>query len=197
MRALAAVAFLAAASPALTQTTITVDLASQLQEMDGFGVSQAFNRAAEFQAMDPDPRTQGLDYLFSTTTGAGLSIIRNRIGSGGAGDSILPTSPGSPDGTPDYDFDGDDEGQVWFSQQAISYGVSTIYADAWSAPGFMKTNRDETGGGYLCGVAGHDDCSSGDWRQPYADMLVQYVKFYAEVDVPITHLGFLNEPDYV
>ncbi|KFY00269.1 hypothetical protein O988_03403 [Pseudogymnoascus sp. VKM F-3808] len=196
MRSLsAALAVLVYAGPALSQTAITVNTASQMQQMDGFGVSQAFKRAAEFQAMASGPRKQGLDYLFSTTTGAGLTIIRNRIGSGGAGDSILPTSPGSPSGTPNYQFDNNDEGQVWFSQQAMTYGVSTIYADAWSAPGFMKTNGNENGGGYLCGSSGHS-CSSGDWRQAYANMLVQYVKYYAGVGVPITHLGFLNEPDY-
>ena len=25
---------------------------------------------------------------------------------------------------------------------------------------------------------------------------MQYVKYYASVGVPITHLGFLNEPEY-
>ena len=57
---------------------------------------------------------------------------------------------------------------MWFSKQAISYGVKTIYADAWSAPGFMKTNCNEANGGYLCGTTGHS-CSSGDWRQAYAN----------------------------
>ena len=192
----ASLAILAYAGPALSQTSITVNTATQLQQMDGFGVSQAFKRAAEFQSLSPTPRKQALDYLFSTTTGAGLTIIRNRIGSGGTGDSILPTSPGSPGATPNYQFDGNDEGQVWFSQQAMTYGVSTIYADAWSAPGFMKTNGNENGGGYLCGTSGHA-CASGDWRGAFAGMLVQYVKYYAGVGVPITHLGFLNEPDYV
>jgi hypothetical protein len=74
--------------------------------MDGFGVSQAFRRAAEFYQLAEAPRKQGLDYLFSTTTGAGLTIIRNRIGSGASGDSILPDSPGSPSGSPKYNWDG-------------------------------------------------------------------------------------------
>jgi O-glycosyl hydrolase len=49
---------------------------------------------------------------------------------------------------------------------------------------------------YLCGTTGHS-CSSGDWRQAYANFLVQYVKYYAQEGIPITHIGFLNEPDYV
>ncbi|KIJ36535.1 carbohydrate-binding module family 1 protein [Sphaerobolus stellatus SS14] len=180
----------------LAQTQITVNLNSTLQEIDGFGVSQAFGRAEEFYNLASGPRQQGLDYLFSTSTGAGLTIIRNRIGSGGSGDSILPNSPGSPSGTPQYVWDGDDSGQVWFSKQAMSYGVNTIYADAWSAPGFMKTNGNQDNGGWLCGVTG-ESCSSGDWRQPYANFLTQYVKYYLQEGIPVTHLGFLNEPDYV
>lgn len=48
---------------------------------------------------------------------------------------------------------------------------------------------------YLCGTTGHT-CSTGDWQQAYADFLVQYVEFYAQEGLTITHLGFLNEPDY-
>jgi O-glycosyl hydrolase len=71
-------------------------------------------------------------------------------------------------------WDGSDSNQVWVSQQAVSYGVKTIYADAWSAPSFMKTTNNQAGGGYLCGVSG-ETCSSGDWRQAYANFLVKYV----------------------
>ncbi|KZW01382.1 glycoside hydrolase [Exidia glandulosa HHB12029] len=136
-----------------------------------------------------------LDLLFSPTKGAGMTIYRIRIGSGGQGDSILPTSPGSPTSTPKYVWDGNDKGQVWVAQKAMTYGVKTFYADAWSAPGFMKTNGVETNGGLLCGVSGAS-CASGDWRQAYANMIVQYIKYYQQSNVTITHVGFLNEPEY-
>lgn len=48
---------------------------------------------------------------------------------------------------------------------------------------------------YLCGTTGHS-CSSGDWRQAFANFLVQYVKYYAQEGITVTHLGFLNEPDF-
>ena len=60
----------------------------------------------------------------------------------------------------------------------------------------MKTNGQEINGGYLCGVTGKS-CGSGDWKQAYANMLVQYVKYYQQEGINVTHLGFLNEPDYV
>lgn len=181
---------------AIAQTAITVDLGTTYQTIDGFGFSQAFGRASEFQQLNSTTaQKQGLDLLFDTTVGAGLTIIRNRIGSGSTGDSIEPDSPGSPSAAATYVWDGYDAGQVWLSQQAMSYGVETIYADAWSAPGFMKTNGEESGGGYLCGTTGHT-CDSGDWRQAYADFLVEYVQLYKEAGITITHLGFLNEPDF-
>ncbi|KAF0320925.1 cellulosome enzyme [Colletotrichum asianum] len=180
---------------AIARGQITVDTSSKLQKIDGFGFSQAFGRAKEFQNAPSALQKEALDLLFSTDKGAGFSIIRNRIGSGGKGDSILPTSPGSPSGKPTYSWDDDDSGQVWFTKQAVSYGVKQIYADAWSAPGFMKTSGNEATAGYLCGTTGHT-CSSGDWRQAYADFLVQYVKYYQQAGLNVTHLGFLNEPDF-
>ena len=111
---------------AVAQAAITVDVNSKLQGIDGFGFSQAFGRAKEFEQAAESARTAALDLLFSTETGAGFSIIRNRIGSGGQGDSILPNNPGSPSATPQYVWDGDDSGQVWFTKQAVSYGVETI-----------------------------------------------------------------------
>lgn len=137
---------LAVFSP-VVEAAVTIDANSQLQRIDGFGFSQAFGRAKEFQNAASGLQKQALDYLFSTTTGAGFSIIRNRIGSGGRGDSIEPTSPGSPSANPTYVWDDDDSGQVWFTKQAVSYGVQTIYADAWSAPGFMKTSGNEATAG--------------------------------------------------
>ncbi|KAJ7622068.1 glycoside hydrolase [Roridomyces roridus] len=183
------------ASLVQAQTTVTVQLGTTFQTMDGFGFSEAFGHANDLFNYPAATQKQVLDYLFSSTVGAGMTIIRNRIGSGGAGDSILPTSPGCPTCTPNYVWDSSDGNQVWFSKQAMSYGVTTIYADAWSAPGFMKTNNNDSNGGTLCGVTG-STCSSGNWTQAYANFLVQYIKFYAQSGVNITHVGFLNEPEY-
>ena len=185
---------------ALAQTQVTVNLNTQYQEIDGFGISQAFTRANEFKALSAGPRQQGLDYLFNTTTGAGLTIIRMRIGAqtkktNNESFSILPTNPGGPNAPRNYVWDGDDASQVWFTKEAQKYGVTRFIADSWSAPAYMKTNNNVNSGGYLCGVQGRS-CNSGDWRNAFAEYLVQYVKFYRQEGVNITHLGFLNEPDF-
>ncbi|KAI0199607.1 glycoside hydrolase family 30 protein [Astrocystis sublimbata] len=172
-------------------STITVDLTKTYQTMDGFGCSFAFQRANLITNMsDKTKQRYLLDLLFNTTSGAGLSIVRNGIGSSPDSSSdhmntFAPKNPGGPKAAPQYNWDGKDSGQLFVSQEAYNtYGVRMIYGDAWSAPGYMKTNNNENNGGTLCGVPGAN-CGSGDWRQAYADYLVQYVKYYGEAGVPV------------
>ena len=180
----------------------TVDFDTQLKRIDGFGTSQAFQRAAVQRGlfgMTKEHQREVLDLLFNRETGVGLSILRLGIGSSPLGSpwdlmpSIQPENPGGPSARPRYLWDGDDSGQLWLAKEAYNYGVRRFYADAWSAPGYMKTNGTDYGGGMLCGVAGAD-CPSGDWREAYADYLLQYVKFYRGEGIDITDLGFTNEP---
>lgn len=189
----------AAASPAWLPlnrrqagSAITVDLTKTYQTIDGFGCSFAFQRANLITNMaDKTKQRQLLDLLFNQTSGAGLSIIRNGIGSSPDSSSdhmntFAPKDPGGPAAAPQYAWDGKDSGQLWLSKTAYEeYGVRQIYGDAWSAPGYMKSNGNENNGGTLCGVTG-TSCRTGDWRQAFADYLVQYVRYYAEAGVPVT-----------
>lgn len=178
----------------------SVDFRNTLQPIDGFGFSAAFGRAALIQSLPPDQQRQVVQLLLSPTDGAGLSILRLDIGSSpdGIGDntSIEPVSPGSPDAPPVYEWDGNDSGQVWLAEQAKGYGVKRFYADAWSAPPYMKTNGTVANGGAICGLP-ETACPSGDWRQAYANYLVQYAKLYRGEGITITDLGFTNEPNFV
>lgn len=190
----------------------TISFRHALRPVDGFGFSQAFQRGTIIRGdrgLSPQSSRAVLDLLLSKEKGAGLSILRLGIGSSPTGPydlmkSIQPTDPGGPTAPPRYEWDGDDGGQVWLAKEARRYGVTRFYADAWSAPGYMKTNGDDRNGGTLCGLPG-TDCPSGrgsgasrhrgDWRQAYADYLVQYAKFYRQEGIRITDLGFTNEPD--
>ena len=83
-------------------STITVDLSKTYQKIDGFSTSEAFQRAIQMSKLSETEQRHALDILFSTTNGAGFSILRNGIGSSPdmSSDhivSITPKSPGSPD----------------------------------------------------------------------------------------------------
>jgi glucuronoarabinoxylan endo-1,4-beta-xylanase len=180
-----------------------VSFRHRLQDIDGLGFAVAFQRATLIRGdrgLSPESSRAVLDLLLNRETGAGASIVRIGIGSSTDGvydhmKTIEPTDPGGPDAAPTYVWDGDDGAQVWFLKEARRYGVRRIVADAWSAPGFMKTNGTDTSGGELCGVPG-TSCASGDWRQAYANYLVQYLRFYRREGIRITDVGFTNEPDW-
>jgi glucuronoarabinoxylan endo-1,4-beta-xylanase len=193
----------ALASPARASSADgRVDFRANLQPIDGFGFSQAFQRADVIhgaQGLSEAHQREVLDLLLSRSKGAGLSILR--LGIGSSADevydhmhSIQPVDPGGPNAPPKYVWDGDDGGQVWLAKEAKAYGVRRFYADAWSAPGYMKDNGSDANGGALCGLPG-TSCASGDWRRAYANYLVRYAKFYRQEGIDITDLGFTNEPD--
>lgn len=182
--------------PAPAAATVTVNGSTEYQKIDGFGFSEFFGRSAIMrgsQGLSAQKQQEVLDLLLSRSTGAGLSILRLGIASGSG--SIQPVNPGGPNATPRYVWNGNDDGQVWLAQQAKTYGVNRFYADAWSAPGYMKTNGSDTNGGTLCGLSGAS-CAGGDWRRAYANYLVQFAKFYAQEGIAITDLGFTNEPNW-
>ena len=183
-------------SPASAASAVTVNGGTTFQTIDGFGISEAFGQANSIRNLTGTARQQALDLLFNTTSGAGFTILRSIIPSTPA-DTMEPNAPSSPSATPTYVWDGSndatDEGQLWLAKQAKTYGVTTFYNDAWSAPGFMKTNGNEANGGSLCGTPGAS-CSSGDWRQAYANYLTQHAKNWASAGVAPAYEGFVNEP---
>src|SRR5215472_7304760 len=193
--ALAAGTLVASAGPAAAADTATINGATTFQTITGFGASEAFGEAQTVMNASSSVQQQALGLLYSPTSGAGLNILRNWI-SADSGSTIEPNSPGSPGAAPTYlpmSQTSQDAGQLWFAQQLkADYGVTNVLADAWSAPAFMKTNGSASGGGAVCGTPGAS-CSSGDWRQAYANYLVQYAKDYAAAGVPLSYIGPENE----
>ncbi|KAK0713425.1 glycoside hydrolase superfamily, partial [Lasiosphaeria miniovina] len=191
---------------ALTQAHISlaVDAATAYQTIDGFGFCEAFQRAHAISNLPAAPQAAVLDLLFNATTGAGFSMLRLGLGSSPDSRGDHMNSP-QPAAGPEAGFawDGNDSGQVWVAQQAADrYGVVTFYADAWSAPGYMKTNGRDDQGGWLCGVRGEGSadgtlCAGASWVQAYAEYLARYVQAYIGAGIPVSYLGFLNEPNLI
>ena len=186
------------AAHAQAQDTATINGATRYQTITGFGASEAFGQAQAVMNAPAAVQRQALDLLYSRTKGAGLDILRNEI-SADPGGTIEPNAPSSPSATPTYipmSQTSQDLGQLWLAQTIKrDYGVTNVFADAWSAPGFMKDNNTQIGAGTLCGAPGVT-CPSGDWRQAYANYLVQYAKDYAEAGVPLSYVGPVNEPTW-
>jgi O-glycosyl hydrolase len=183
------------AGAASGQARVTINLGEQYQRIAGFGVSEGFGQASALMRMRASVQRQVLSLLYSPTGGAGLTILRNEI-SADKPFTIEPKAPSNPTASPGYlslAAVDEDQGQLWFAKQIkASYGVRDVFADAWSAPAFMKTNDSPIRGGTLCGVP-RASCKSGDWRQAYAAYLVRYAKDYAAAGVPLSYVGPENE----
>jgi glucosylceramidase len=183
--------FCAFPATAQVQATGTADFTTNLQQIDGFGFANPFGRSGYLQN-SPLIRDAVVDKMFNTVTGAGASILRLGIITDS---NIEPNSPGDPNATPTYVWDGNDSGQVWLAQYAQKYGTRRFYQDSWGAPSFMKTNGDTDNGGQICGMPGATACATGDWRQAYANFVVQYAQFYHQAGIPVTDINFVNEPN--
>jgi glucuronoarabinoxylan endo-1,4-beta-xylanase len=180
----------------------TVDFSASFQRIDGFGFSQAFHRArllrGDFGLGETHSR-EVLDLLMDPRKGAGLNILRLGIGSSDVDTydemkSIQPKRPFVLGAPPVCEWDGDDGGQLWLAKEARRYGVRRFHAVAWSAPGYMKTNGSDKGGGTLLGVPGTENFGE-DWRRAYADYLIEYVRCYRREGIKITDIAFVNEPE--
>jgi O-glycosyl hydrolase len=183
------------AGPAFAASTATINGGTTYQTISGFGASEAFGEASTVMSASSAVQTQALNLLYGTSGGAGLTILRNEI-SADSGDTIEPTAPSSPSATPSYvslASINQDMGQLWFAQQIKArFGVTNVFADAWSAPAFMKTNDSPDNGGAVCGMSG-ETCSSGNWEQAYANYLKQYAADYSAAGDPLSYVGPENE----
>lgn len=189
----------AAADQGSLGTAIDLRPEDRRQTVEGFGFSSAFQRATLLHQISEPQRSEALDLLLGRD-GAAPDILR--IGIGGQSHdtydvmlSIQPEDPGGPDAEPQYQWDGWDNGSVWFAQEAKARGVERFYGNAWTAPAYMKTNGSAVRGGALCGLAGAT-CASGDWTEAYANYLVAWADFYAQEGIDIESIAFTNEPDW-
>ncbi len=153
-------------------TEFTVYPKQLLQRIDGFGASDAWY-APEIHSFTASTQSKILDALFSTTNGAGLSLLRHRV------PYEIEPSPGVWDWTQDNDA-------VWLSQQAVARGVSQVWSTVWSPPAWMKTNNNVDNGGQV--ATSH--------YQDYATFLSTYVQHYTtSFGVKISGISIANEPD--
>ena len=96
----AVLAALAQAAPQAYGPVVSIHPDSKFQNFDGIGVSEAYQRSLVLHELNTASQNLALDYLFSNVTGAGMTILRNGLGSSPEDGfdhmkSIAPTAPRS------------------------------------------------------------------------------------------------------
>ena len=175
----------AASMDANSKSTGIIDWNKTAQEIDGFGASGAFHMAANLMKFPEPQRSDVLDALFSTTKGAGLSIVRNFVGDGGSWGS--ETNGPSPTIEPEegvWNWSGDED-EIWLMREAAKRGCPRNMSTVWSPTEGMKTNNN-----VVCGSLRPDKYLA------FAEYLSMYVRGYKEHhNIDIYAISLANEPD--
>ncbi|WP_227013503.1 glycoside hydrolase family 30 protein [Paenibacillus psychroresistens] len=190
---LAATALVFSSLTSVTKTSyaadgiVTISWNSENQEIDGFGVSGAFHQAYQLQQSNSTVQNQVLDLLFSTSNGAGFSIVRNDVGDSGIWNDVASWPHTSIEPTQgNYNTDVLNDDQLWFMNQAKSRGTSRFFSTVWSPPGWMKTN----------GTVEHGGSLRTDMYQAYADYLAKYINDYkSKFGIDLYAISIANEPN--
>jgi glucosylceramidase len=166
---------------------IVIDPAQRMQTVDGFGYALTGGSAELLMKMSPDARARILRETFSPE-GLGVSYLRLTIGASDL-NSFVYSYDDLPDGEIDptlakFDLGEDRKHVLPVLKQilAIAPGIKLL-ASPWSAPAWMKTNRNVRGG------ALKEDC-----YPAYALYLVQYIEAMRKEGLSIDALTIQNEP---
>ncbi|MCC8155089.1 MAG: hypothetical protein LIP01_13400 [Tannerellaceae bacterium] len=169
---------------------VTIHWNQEKQTIDGFGVSQA---GWSYPLYAHHQRDKLMELLFDQE-GLQLNILRGEIyphywenendTSFNLEDDIL-----IPFDHPLLDKESDDakrRGQHWITKQAKEkYKVEKLLFSAWSAPAYMKSNKNASGGHLRK-----------DYYQAYADYLAAFYKAYQAAGMEPYAISPSNEPGY-
>jgi hypothetical protein len=182
---------------------IFIDLSNRIQEMDGFGASDAWS--VQYVGNWPDEKRNHIaDLLFSTDEddlgnpiGIGLNSWRFNVGAGsiaqGGSSNINDKwrrTEGFMQNDGTYDWD-QQSGQQWFLQAARERGVEKFTAFVNSPPVQLTKN-----GKANTSVAGSSNLDRENYEN-YADFLVQVLDhFRKEEELGFDLISPLNEPQW-
>jgi glucosylceramidase len=166
---------------------IVIDRGLRMQTVDGFGFALTGGSAELLTKMSAEARGRLLRELFSTD-GIGISYLRLTVGASDMNDGVYSYDdlPAGETDAPLAKFglgrDRKDVLPVLKEILAIAPGIG-ILGSPWSAPPWMKTNRDVRGGAL-----------AEEFYPAYALYLVKYIEAMRREGVTIDAITIQNEP---
>jgi glucosylceramidase len=170
-------------------STIAVDASQTYQTLDGFGFTLTGGSADVLKSMSSSGRANLLKELFGTdSAGIGISYLRISIGASDLSASV-------------FSYDDISSSQTDTLLQHFSLGIDTvnlipvlkeilainpdikILGSSWSAPVWMKTNDNSTGGNLLP-----------QYYNVYANYFVKYIHAMQDKGITIDAITVQNEP---
>jgi glucosylceramidase len=171
--------------------TITINAATQYQQMTGFGASLTDSSAWLLaNQMTAAQRAAAMTALFDPTQGIGVSMLRQPMGTSDLAWSFysyddVPAGQTDPS-LASFSIARDQSYIIPMVKQALAANPALkVLATPWSAPAWMKTNGSLTETGSLTDPGSYD---------PYAQYFVKFIQQYAAAGIPIWAVTTINEP---
>lgn len=170
-------------------STITVDEKQTYQPIDGFGFALTGGSAQHIINMNAAARKALLQELFaSNKSNIGTSYLRVSVGASDLNDHVFSYDD-LPAGETDttlshFDLGPDKQDVIPVLKEILAINPTiSIMASPWSAPVWMKTNKDSRGGSLLP-----------QYYNAYAQYLVKYIKTMQQQGIRIATMTVQNEP---
>ncbi len=152
------------------------------------GVGGAFTDASSevFAKLSPQKQQELLDAYFSKDKGIGYTLGRTTIHSSDFSSASYTYIDEGDGALKTFSIAHDREFRIPFIKRAIAVagGKLNLFASPWSPPAFMKSNKSMPQGGKLLP----------EFRQPWANYFVKYIRAYEAEGIPIWGLTIQNEP---
>ena len=169
--------------------TIVVNRSQEYQEIDGFGFSLTGGSAYHIFNMSATARNELLTELFDHSgTNIGTSYLRVSIGASDLDFEVFSYNdlpPGETDVNMDnFSLDKDREYLIPVLKEILSINPDIkIMGSPWSAPTWMKTNKNSIGGSL-----------KQEYFDAYAKYFVRYIQGMADEGIQIDAITIQNEP---
>ncbi len=181
----AALSFQPAAQPLETQVCVFVDPSHSYQTLLGIGGALTDASAETFAKLPKAQQQEFLQAYYSPAAGIGYSLARTHIGSCDFSSASYTYVKEGDKSLKSFSIKHDEKYRIPFIKQATAAagGKLTLFVSPWTPPAFMKTNHDLLHGGKLLP----------EFRQPWADHYVKFIKAYEKQGIPIWGLSVQNE----
>jgi len=172
--------------PVETQVCVFVDPTHQFQTLLGIGGALTDASAEIYAKLPANVQKQLMTAYYDTVNGIGYTLARTNIHSCDFSSSSYTYISEGDSALKTFNIDHDRQFRLPFIHQAIAAagGKLTLYVSPWSPPGFMKDNGEMAHGGKLLP----------QYKQPWANYYVKFIRAYEKEGIPIWGLTLQNEP---
>lgn len=171
--------------PLESDVSVFVNPDKRFQSMLGIGGAITDASAEVFSTLSPAKQSELIAAYYDKDKGIGYSLARTTIHSSDFGSGSYTYIAEGDQALSTFSIAHERQFRIPLIKKAIAAaGKLTLFASPWSAPAFMKDNRDMLQGGKLLPA----------YRDAWARYFVKYIKAYQAEGIPLWGITLQNEP---